>query len=287
MDAYEAAIRSLVKPGDVVLDVGAGTGVLSMLAARRGAARVHAVESMGVAGLARELVAANGLDGVVKVHQRDFVQMEALEAVDVIVSDFMGRFVVDDAMLEAVEASERWLKPGGVFCPGVVRMRLAPVGDIRLRSVDLFDEHLYGLVMDAGRKYALNYCYHVQLSPEALMAPPVDYRTLRPPKVSGGYDRTISFVMQRPGAVRGLAGWFEADMSPGVVLSTQPGRGTHWGQYLFTLPHVRVEAGDGLEVRLRFDEDAQLWRWSGRVERSGATLVGFDLESEQRLGRRS
>ena len=73
MDAYERALRKLVRPGDVVLDLGCGTGILAMLAARRGA-RVHAVESMPVVHLAQQLVAHNRLD--VHVHHADICEWE-------------------------------------------------------------------------------------------------------------------------------------------------------------------------------------------------------------------
>jgi predicted RNA methylase len=109
MDAYDRAIRKLVRPGDVVLDVGAGTGILAMLAARAGAARVHAVESMPVAEIARELVASNGLGERVIVHRADLVTMDPVERVDLVVSDFLGPFLTDDAMLPAVAAAGRWL----------------------------------------------------------------------------------------------------------------------------------------------------------------------------------
>lgn len=90
MDAYARAVREVVRPGDIVLDVGAGTGVLSMLAARAGAARVHAVESMPVAELATELVAANGLADLVQVHRADLVEMARLEPVDRVIGDWMA-----------------------------------------------------------------------------------------------------------------------------------------------------------------------------------------------------
>ena len=60
-----------MRPGDIVLDVGAGSGVLSMFAARAGAARVYAVEQTSMAVLAQELVAANRLSDVIEVIQGD------------------------------------------------------------------------------------------------------------------------------------------------------------------------------------------------------------------------
>ncbi len=81
MDAYQRALRALVRPGDVVLDLGAGTGILSMLAARLGAARVHAVEAMPIARLASALVEQNGLGRQISVHQVDVTAMAPIEPV--------------------------------------------------------------------------------------------------------------------------------------------------------------------------------------------------------------
>ena len=83
-----------MRPGDVVLDVGAGSGVLSMFAARAGAARVYAVEQTSMAVLAQELVAANGLSDVIEVIQDDVMDIEPPERVDVIVSG-MARWIRD------------------------------------------------------------------------------------------------------------------------------------------------------------------------------------------------
>src|SRR5438128_170589 len=98
VDAYDRAIRRLVRPGDVVLDLGAGTGLLSMLAARRGA-RVHAIESTAVVDLAEELIARNGLRDRITLHRADARSLEPVEPVDLVISDFLGSFLVDDNML--------------------------------------------------------------------------------------------------------------------------------------------------------------------------------------------
>ena len=75
-DAFLAAITSTVKPGDIVLDFGAGAGILSLFAARAGATRVYAVERTETARLTRRIAARNGLAGRISVLQAD---MEGLE----------------------------------------------------------------------------------------------------------------------------------------------------------------------------------------------------------------
>ncbi len=72
-EAFRRAIDSSVRPGDVVLDVGAGSGILSVFAAKAGAARVYAVEQTTIAALAEELAAANGVADVVQVIQADIL----------------------------------------------------------------------------------------------------------------------------------------------------------------------------------------------------------------------
>ena len=76
-EAFRRAIESVVRPGDVVLDVGAGSGILSVFAARAGAARVYAVERTTVAVVAQELAAANGVAEIVQVIHGDVMDDRA------------------------------------------------------------------------------------------------------------------------------------------------------------------------------------------------------------------
>ncbi len=284
MDAYERALRDLVGPGDVVLDLGCGSGVLAMLAARAGAERVHAVESMPIANMARRLVADNGLSDRVLVHQADIVEMAPIETVDLIVSDFMGRFVVDDDMLLAVDAAAKWLAPGGRFCPSTVDMMVAPVAMGHFAPLDVFEAPINGLDVSAAGAMAHRYCYGVELEKEAALAPALRYHRLTPPAPPGPFDAQLSFQIARPGRLRGLACWFEAELAPGITLQTGPGTNTHWSQILLPLPATRVEPGDCIALRLWMPPGGVLeWCWQGTLSRDGEPLHSFDLEAVQHL----
>jgi SAM-dependent methyltransferase len=287
MEAYDRALRRLVRPGDVVLDLGCGTGVLAMLAARRGA-RVHAVESMPVVGLAAELARKNGLADRITFHRADALALAPVEPVDLVVSDFLGCFLVDDNMLPAARAAARWLKPGGAFAPARVRLELAPVADVALAELEIFDEEPLGLDLAAARPYALGLVYRVCLAPSALLAPAARYHDYSPTEEERPFDRALCFRFERAGLLRGLAGWFVADLAPGVALSTEPGVETHWGQLLFPLAAVPVAAGDRLEVRLALLplDGVPSWRWEGELHRAGAASHVFSLDEEEWLGQR-
>jgi predicted RNA methylase len=120
-EAFRRAIESVVRPGDVVLDVGAGSGILSLFAARAGAACVYAVERTTVAAVAQGLAAANGVAEIVQVFHGDVREIELPGRVDVIVSEWLGGFGIDEGMLgPVIAARDRWLKPGGVMIPRLV-----------------------------------------------------------------------------------------------------------------------------------------------------------------------
>jgi SAM-dependent methyltransferase len=265
MDAFERAIRAVVRPGDVVLDLGAGTGVLAMLAARCGAARVHAVESMGVARVARELVAANGFADRIVVHEADAITMAPVEAVDVVVSDFLGCFLVDDGMLDAVAAAARWLKPQGRFVPEAVRLLVAPFAAVPLPAVDIASATMYGLDLRTLEAGVLRRSYRGDLDPTLLLAAPRAFLDYRPPALDEPFGRELSFTAAAAGRLRGFAGWFEARLAPGVTLTNAPGAQTHWGQALFPVATRAVAAGDELRFRLRA-RDARLLELEWSVE---------------------
>lgn len=126
-EAYRQALLAHIKPHHVVLDVGAGSGILSMFAAQAGAARVYAVERTSIAHLARRLIAKNNFANCIHVIESDIEIAVLPEKVDVIVSEWLGTIGVDENLLAAVTtARNRWLKPGGVMLPEKVTAMIAP-----------------------------------------------------------------------------------------------------------------------------------------------------------------
>jgi protein arginine N-methyltransferase 1 len=113
--------------GKVVLDVGAGSGILAIFAAKAGAKKVYAVEATPMARHARALVAANGLADTVTVIQGTVESVTLPEKVDVIVSEWMGYLLVRESMVDSLLAArDAWLKPGGSLWPSHARLFVAP-----------------------------------------------------------------------------------------------------------------------------------------------------------------
>lgn len=128
--AYMEAITSNPKcfAGKVVLDVGAGSGILSIMAAQAGAKHVYAVEATDMAQRARKIVEANGLGDVITVLQGTVETVQLPGQVDVIVSEWMGYFLLRESMLDSVlVARDKFLRPGGSLFPSHATLRLAPV----------------------------------------------------------------------------------------------------------------------------------------------------------------
>ena len=119
----------------VVMDFGAGSGILSFFAARAGARKVYAIEATPMAENARTLVEANGLSDRIEVVQEKLEDLELPEKVDVIVSEPMGILLVHERMMEVyAQARKRWLKPGGKMFPSRGRIFFAPFTDNGLFS---------------------------------------------------------------------------------------------------------------------------------------------------------
>ena len=118
-----------ILPCQVVLDVGAGSGILSFFAQQSGAKRVYAVEASSIAMHANRLVAANKVDDVIKVVSGKIEEIEIPEKVDMIISEPMGYMLLNERMLETFLHAKKFLKPGGKMFPSRGDLHLAPFTD--------------------------------------------------------------------------------------------------------------------------------------------------------------
>ncbi|KAH0832527.1 hypothetical protein AYO21_10659 [Fonsecaea monophora] len=136
----------------VVLDVGCGTGILSMFCAKAGARLVIAVDNSGIIDKARENVFTNGLQDVVKCVRGKIEEVTLpVPKVDVIVSEWMGYCLLYESMLDSViYARDKYLAADGLMVPSHATLRIAPLADSDLKASHIdFWRDVYGFDMTA------------------------------------------------------------------------------------------------------------------------------------------
>jgi protein arginine N-methyltransferase 1 len=125
---YLAAIAAAVRPGDVVLDVGTGSGVLAVGAARAGARRVYALEATGIGHVAEQVFRANGVDDRVTLVRGWSERVDLPERADVLVAELIGSEPLEENVLETtLDARRRLLRPGARLVPHTLGIRARPL----------------------------------------------------------------------------------------------------------------------------------------------------------------
>ena len=156
-EAYRDAIEGnpeLFKD-KIVLDVGCGTGILSMFALRAGAKHVIAIDNSGIIERAKEIAAENGFASKITFIRGKAEQIEDLagvaDKVDIIISEWMGYCLLFESMLPSVLfVRDRWLKPStGVVFPDISSMHVVGMScpDYRKARVDFWKDNVYGFKM--------------------------------------------------------------------------------------------------------------------------------------------
>jgi len=268
MQAYAEALRRSVTPGCVVLDLGAGTGILTLLACQLGAGHVYAVEPSSVCQLIHAAARDNGFGDRVTVLECRSTEVSLPRRADVMVSDMRGVMPAFHTHLaDIADARARLLAPGGRQIPERDRLFVAaisaeqPITDFRA----IWQSSPFGLELGSALQYVQHVWTKHRPQPEAVLSEPVcwaelDYTTREDPQVRG----EVTLEVVRAGTAHGLLLWFDAMLAEGVGFSNAPtAPPAVYGQAFYPWPEPLVlEPGDRLRVDLRADPQCSSYRWS-------------------------
>lgn len=263
--AYDAALRTLVRPGMRVLEIGTGSGILAMMAARAGAAEVITCErNPSIAAAAREVIARNGFADRIRVVN---VQSDALDLdrdlggqrADLLMSEIISNNLLSEHVLPAHEdAVRRLVKPGAPVIPARGTVRIALVDDQREQSQPLgeiagFDLSPYNRLAPVVRTARPN-AAGITLRSEAIDLFDFDF--------SGRRYEASERVMNLPslgGRVTGVIQWLRLDMDgQGGIYENRPGPRSvsSWSAMVTAFPEP-VETAAGEPVRVRGTHDCR------------------------------
>ncbi|MBI4365266.1 MAG: 50S ribosomal protein L11 methyltransferase [Deltaproteobacteria bacterium] len=249
MAAYAKAIRAVVRPGDVVADLGTGTGALAFLALAAGAAHVHAVEvEPRTLAIARAEAQRRGVADRITFYAGLAQRVRPRTRVDVVITETLGNLGLNENIAAVLaDAKQRWLKPRGRVIPQAITLTVAP-----LRS------------MPRRRRYASGGIPSVAVTRQDLIGPPVNLGGKKSRTLLGGvihrqgvWEGRCRVRITSSGQIVGFAGWFTVWLTDTISFTTAPSAtATHWGQALLPLrAPIAVRAGQRIALWLEIAPD--------------------------------
>jgi protein arginine N-methyltransferase 1 len=265
-DSFLSALLQTVKPGDVVLDIGSGTGVLACFACQAGAKHVYAIEQGPIIGLAREICARNNLQEQVTFINDWSANIKLPERADILVTETVGNIGFEEGILHWVlDAKKRFLREGARIIPRTMEMFAVPVeSKDDYEMVDSWAHYFYNFNFSPLQTLAASNLLWIDLTPEMFLSEPASMVLAELARVDASdLQGQASFIVKRKGSVHGFGGWFAAELAPGINLSNvPPNRTPSWSHTFLALEWpVEVSAGDRLDLTIHTSRNGVRWQW--------------------------
>lgn len=253
------ALRKTVRRRHAVLDIGSGTGVWAIAAAKLGARRVVAIEQDPLLiGLIKQTAVNNGVADRVEVIQGDSRQIQLAREFDVVISETIGYLVFDESIVSImVDARERFLKPGGALIPDSVALVVAGA---RLKSrnerapagVPINQEYFASLEMNIP--VGLKDARQLRLLTEPAELIRIDLKTSRgSPELE---NLVAHWKLEDASEINCFAVWGELLLARGVVLSTR--KTSSWPPMIYRVRKFGHSSGE-LEFGLSLTAETNYW----------------------------
>jgi type II protein arginine methyltransferase len=263
-DAYQAAIARAA-PGKRVLDIGTGTGLLAMMAAKAGAAGVTSCEAVAViAERARYIIARNGLHNRIAVLARHSTELavggEIGSRAQVLITETFSSDLLSEGVLATVEhAHAHLLTPDATVIPRAAGAKAYLIGGAEIESM-LFAGSSHGFDLSPFDDFAppvlaasVNNVPHNILSEDFELVS-FDLTAHEFPMES----KTINVPVTKTGTAAGLVQWICLELDAQSRYenrpSSDPHAESHWTQILHRFPRpLKVEQGGTVRLRIRHD----------------------------------
>lgn len=274
-ETFIRAIETVVRPGDVVVDIGTGTGILAAAAARAGARHVYAIEATEIGRTAQAMFAANGFADRITLLPGWSSQVELPEHANVLIAEIIGNDPVEEGVMETfADARKRFLTPDARIIPRGVQVLGVPIQiDEKLLRGQAFTSDAttawrewYGIDFDSLLTSPLNRSIVLRIHPHAVR----DWPQLCSPVVLADLDlsgtkhplvnESAEFTIETAGLLGGLLVYFELDVSPGQRISTSPAvasEASSWAVKVWASGNpTPVQPGDRFKVDYKYRVDS-------------------------------
>ncbi|KAH3762669.1 protein arginine N-methyltransferase [Pelomyxa schiedti] len=258
-DSYRRAIMAPgVVKGKVVVDVGCGTGILSLFCASAGAKKVYAIDCAEIIEQAKIIVKANRFEDVIVLIKGKVEDVELPEKCDVLISEWMGYFLMYESMLDSViTARDKWLKPDGIVLPDKCSLHIAGIEDAEYRNTKIdWWNSVYGYNMSCIREIALSEPLvdvaeaNMITTNELFMK---EFNVMAATHDDMKWESGFQLKALREEYCHALCVWFDVEFSQShVMFSTGPrSKYTHWKQaVLYLREPVSMRRGETLSGNL-------------------------------------
>jgi protein arginine N-methyltransferase 1 len=296
ISAYMRALQEVVKPGDVVLDLGAGTGLLGFLAARSGAARVYSIDRGNIVAVGRDLARANGFAHQVFIRGQS-TETDLPEPVDVVICDQMGPSGFDAGLFNSYrDAARRHLRTGGSLMPARLELGSSLVAAPSLRKlITTWSTQPADIDLATALPWVVNQRYWCSADEIEVLGP---WMTSRSVDVAGNTPADLAmkdqFVADGNTQVDGIAVWWTAHLTDNVTLTNSPSDPQRVDRMVGLLPlqePLVARPGETFELGVRPTADGRAMSWTvksitepARLSETHSTLLGELLPIEELEG---
>jgi precorrin-6B methylase 2 len=276
--SFLSAITQVVRPGDVVVDIGSGTGVLSVFAAMAGASRVYSIEREPVIEVAQEIAARNGVLDRITFITGSSLDVEIAELSDVLITETIGNVAFDEGIIAWVaDAKRRFLKTDARIVPqrlDVVASLISVPRDFR--TVERWDRPMQTLDFSPLTRIVRNSLLWIDLSPAAVVTRPTVVFGTDFSDDAKSLSGTIRAGATKEAFVHGIGLWFRSDLTSSVAITNAPPNAVpSWEQGFLPLDEpIAVTAGDHISFTVAVEDSGADWTWKVGSERLHSTRDG-------------